>query len=277
VNTDLGLRFPGHCQMMPFGALIQAPADMRAGMSAGIVEALDIVTQQLRFHSLAFDADHSRLLDRQAYRLLHVAPEIIENIARHEDERSIHLAVVSLSEQKAGREMIPTARRIRESILRHDRILAEAIRQIRAMARRDSQLLRLPQQSLPELNAAPDVLSWEQGAQHVEGLVYKQHSRACSRDLVLLGGEQQSHQIDDEIGPLQRLDGDSIAGEGRAANLDQGAHTQPLREVDLQAMGAKRSGCDQKGMRIVGPYLAFRQHCNALAAFDLTELELLRE
>ena len=277
VDADLRVARPRHGIVEPCGVLAEPPADMRDGIGARIVEGAHVAGEQRGIRAVAFDRDDHAVADRQRHRPLDIAAEIGDEIARHHDEAAVDAAVIALAQHLPGREMIPAAGRVGVAVLRQHGIGPHLEVERRAGIGGDAQMAGGGEQHCAMLDPSPEVAVGEHLAQDVERLAHHQHPRAGGGDLGLLGREEQAHEVDHDIGRLQRLDGRPVAGKRVAAGEVPALAERAPRHVDLENARAEVARRQQERVGIVGAYVAFGQHDRGLADADPAELQRIAE
>ncbi len=253
---------------------VEAPADMRYGKCARIVEALHEVAHQGAVEAATLDVDDIAGLYPQRDRRGHVAHERQQDVAGIDDDRAVDAIVVGGGVEERARPGIPPPGPVGEAVLLRDVILAHAIGHVGPCRRGDAKRLGLGQHLGAGLDALPCVRTREHPLQHVERLDHQQHAGSGLGDLGLLRGPQQPHQVDDEIGTLEGFDRGGVAAQG-IAGAERAAW--PLLDVDVQPFGTELVGGREERFSVVEPDPILGQNADGLVRQDLAELELLLE
>ncbi len=204
---------------------------MRDRIAFGVGERVHVVAQQVGVDA-AFDARRVTAFDGQRDRLAHVVLLRQQDVAAVDHDRAARGAIVRIGQREAARPVIPAARRVDEAVFGGRRELAERAHERGAGRRAHAHLAR----GGDFLRCGEHARAVGQGRhhphQHFGRLDREQDLRARFQDVVLLGREQQRHQVEHEVALAQRGDRGAVAGQRRRAEVGERVAAECLVAVD---------------------------------------------
>ncbi len=201
-----------------------------------------------------------------------------DDVAAVDDDLAVDAVIRTAREQEAGGPVIPAARDVGVAVLRHHRVGAELVGHVGAGGVREAERLGVTEQLLAGLDAAALVERREQPLEVVDRLDAQEHARAGLLDLDLLAGEQQEHEVDHEVGLLERVDRGPVARERRDADHPRAGVAEQRRrslgQADVEGRGAEAQRGRHERIGVVLALVHLRQDGDRLSLAQPAELEL---
>src|SRR6516225_900865 len=263
---------------VPAPLRVEAPAEMRDGMTVEIVRAclvaLEPVVHELGIEAALDLADES-VADVEPHLVLHVtAIGQHDDVAGGEDHGAVGRAFVRKGMHVAGAPVVEAAGLLRVSVLNHGRVFAELDREVGAPRTRDAHGLGALQPLAGVFHRLLEAGGRHQRLELVGTVDDHEHPRAGVARLLEPAREQGNVETDQHVGRLDRLERALAASHGLDPDLGPRRHGV---DAHLVGVGAELLGRGEGRGDVIAPRPKIAQQHDGLALAHVAKLEFLAE
>ena len=261
---------------VPAALRIQAPAEMRDGMTVHVVGigaiAVEPVAHQLGVEP-AFDLPDKAVADFEPHLVLHVtAIGQDDNVAGRENDRAVGRAFVRERVHVPGAPMVETAGRFRIAVLDHGWVFAGLDGQIGPAGPGDAHRLGALQSLARVRDCLLQPRRRHQLLQFVGSIDHHQRARAGVARLLQPAGEQRDVQADQHVGRLDGLKRALAAADRLHPHFGPRWHRV---DAHLVSVGAKVFGGGKGRGHVIAPRPQIAQKHDGFALLHIAELEFV--